>query len=139
MKNPKKKRTKPVYIDEDIEKRLEEGEYQMRFLDVDVGKTTELKLVFKKWPGTQWGIGILVSLIGLMMLYYLTEGVHHHQGFLFMKYDATREKRIKWWHYATSLCISLLGLIFIYSGKVYVLEINKETQQIIKTKTSVFC
>jgi len=49
-----KKQQKPLEkIDhEEIERELQEGEYQMYFLNVDVKNTNEKVLTFKKWPCT---------------------------------------------------------------------------------------
>ena len=54
-----------------------------------------------------------------------------------IKYDPNRGKHIKWWHYLIAAVIIVLGLCFIYSGKIYTIEINKGEKVIKKTKQSL--
>jgi len=70
-------------------------------------------------------------------MYYLAVGMHNPDGFMFMRYNAKRQA--KWWHYLTALILLVLGLVFVYSGKIQTVEINKYTQKITKTNKSVFC
>lgn len=97
------------------EEELYDGESLLLFLNVDIKKTNDQRLVLKKYPCTQWGIGVVIVLIGLFTLYYLLVGSQDPNGFLFLKYHPT--SKFKWWHYVLNICIIGLGILFLYSGK----------------------
>lgn len=85
-------------------------------MNVDVKNTNEKVLTFKKWPCTQWVVGLIVFSMGVLMLYYLAVGMHDPAGFAFMRYHQNRSAH--WWHYLTAVILLVLGLIFVYSGKI---------------------
>lgn len=115
----RKQRKKKSPTDEmnlsEIERNLEDGEDQMKFLDVDLRNSTDQMLVFRKWPFQQWAIGMAIIIIGAIMM-----------NFLIKKQDQ------QGYHYITAIAIIVLGLFFIFYGKIHIIEIDKSTQQIRK-------
>lgn len=111
----------------------------MKFLNINLKKTSDHMLVFQKWPWTQWFVGLVVFIFGSTMMYYLLVGHFHKEGFLFLHYDPKRNQHFRWWHYVTAIGIMLLGVLFVCSGKVRILEFNKISNYIRKVKISVFC
>jgi hypothetical protein len=96
----------------------------MYFLDVDLKRSTDKLLVFRKYPYSQWSIGLILIVIGSVMMHFLL-----HSD----KFDPVL------YHYVTAAVIILLGLIFIVYGKIHILEIDKNAQQVRKNQMSIFC
>ena len=82
----------------------------MYFLDVDLKRSTDKLLVFRKFPKSQWTIGLILTIIGSVMMHFLIHG---------------EKLEPRWYHYLTAAIIILLGIIFIVYGKIHILEIDK--------------
>jgi cytochrome c biogenesis protein CcdA len=96
----------------EIEKNLEDGESQMYFLNVDLKRSTDKLLVFRKFPFSQWAIGLGITVMGSVMMHFLIHGT-------------IKDLNVEWYHYITAVVIIFLGLIFIVYGRIHILEIDK--------------
>ena len=97
----------------------------MRFLDVDLKNSTDKVLVFRKFPYAQWAIGLAITIIGVVMINFVS--------------NKKEEMANKLYHYLTAIVITLLGLFFIIYGKIHIIEIDKHSEQIRKNQRSIFC
>mmetsp|Transcript_25497 Transcript_25497/g.39280 ORF Transcript_25497/g.39280 Transcript_25497/m.39280 type:complete len:94 (+) Transcript_25497:482-763(+) len=71
------------------------------------------------------------------MLYYLMFAITDEEGFLFLKYSKKRVERIHWWHYLTASSVMALGCLFVFSGKIERLEIDRRAGSIRKLKKHI--
>lgn len=114
----------------------------IRLDDIDVtnSKNNKVKSVlkFRKIPWALWIVGFVVVLMSCFLFYHLAPG--NHGAFI----PGYREGH--WWQYLIAVLILLLGLAFIYAGKVEsivfdkkVMWINGQKKELVKRKTSVIC
>jgi hypothetical protein len=64
-------------------------------------------------------VGTLITLLGFYLLYHITLGEKY--GVIFGKF-----KKPKYFHFLIGGGISFLGLLFIFGGRVELVEFNKD-------------
>lgn len=98
----------------------------IRLDDIDVtnSKNNKIKSVlkFRKIPWALWIVGTVVVLMSCFLFYHLTLG--KRGGFI----PGYREGH--WWQYLIAILILLLGLAFIYAGKVETIVFDKKVRRI---------
>lgn len=100
--------------------------------NINIKSSSRDKIVFRRYPCTLWTAGVFICCCSIYLIYHLSLGPKH--GTLFQGY-----KEGYWWQYAVAIIILLLGLIFIYGGKVESVVVDKEKCFLELHKTNVFC
>ncbi len=94
----------------------------IRLDDIDVTNSKNNKvhsiLKFRKIPFALWIVGTIVVLMSLFLFYHLTLAKH---GTVLPGYTQGH-----WWQYLIAVLIFLLGIAFIYAGKVETIILNKK-------------
>lgn len=78
-----------------------------------------------------WISGTVIIVVALYLLYHLALGQF---GVLFEGYRDGH-----WWQYFIAVLLLVLGLVFLYAGKVESIVFSKDDATVAKVKTSIIC
>ena len=77
-------------------------------------------LQFRNFPIALWVIGFATIVFSSYLVYNLTGGLEYGGTLIPIK-----EGMVQWWHILIVVFIFLIGVIFIWAGKIETLTFNK--------------
>ncbi len=108
---------------------------QIRRVDTNILTNSIDKLEFRKFPIHMWVIGSIVILFASYLVYNLTGGIVYGGNLI----PLSTPSDVKWWHIMIVILIYLLGITFIWTGKIETVTLNKTFNIIEKKRTSMLC
>ena len=82
-----------------------------------------------------WVIGSVIILFASYLVYNLTGGIIYGGNLIPLSHPSD----VKWWHIMIVILLYLLGITFMWSGKIETVTLNKASNIIVKKRTNMGC